>query len=98
MRQDANADSTRRRRPVAVGAREARADADVGVARHHHVEQRAELGRIVLTVPVDPDRKLVALLRRVAEPGLHGSADPEVERQRDHECSMPACALGGRIL
>ena len=50
----------------------------------HRLEQLPELGGVVLAVAVEPHREPEAVLERVAEAGLHGAADPEVERQADH--------------
>ena len=54
-REDADPDAPRRRRAIAVGAGEARADADVGLVREHDLDQRRQLGRVVLAVAVDAD-------------------------------------------
>ena len=47
-------------------------------------EELPELGRVVLAVAVEPDRDLVALVARVPEPGLHRSADADVEQEPEH--------------
>ena len=52
----------------------------------------AELGGVVLAVPVDPHRELEAVLVRVAEAGLDCAADPEVERQADDVRTARAAA------
>jgi hypothetical protein len=47
----------------------------------------------VLTVPVEPDHRVVAALQGVQEGGLHRSADPEVARQvHDHRPGRGAAA------
>ncbi len=80
----ADPDAPRRRRAVARVADEARADREVGLAGGDRSDELAELGRVVLAVAVEPHRQLVAALPGVAEPGLDGAADPEVEREPDH--------------
>src|SRR5581483_232855 len=82
-REDADADASRRRRPEAVRARKARADTDVGVSGEDHVEERPELGWVVLAVSVDADGDVIVVLRGVAKAGLHGTADAEVERESE---------------
>ena len=44
----------------------------------------AELGGVVLPVPVQPDGDLVPLVPRVPEPRLDRAADADVEGQREH--------------
>ena len=59
---------------------------------------RAELRRVVLAVAVDAHGEVVAVLERVAEAGLHGAADPEVERQPEHARARRSAATLGRAV
>ena len=63
----------RKREPIARSASSATTGATT----------RAELRRVVLAVAVEPDGQLVAAFPGVAEAGLDGAADAEVEGQLD---------------
>ena len=81
-REQLDAEATRERRSVAAAVAANREPThDVGLVREHRRENRGELRRIVLPVPVDLHRQVVAALEREPEPGLNGAADPEVERE-----------------
>jgi hypothetical protein len=83
---------TRQRGTVGAAVlHEARAHDEVRLSSFERGEQLPELGGVVLAVPVEPDRGVVALLEREAEPGLDGAADADVERQPEHG----RAALGG---
>src|SRR5207253_4753867 len=76
--------AAREGRLVAGAAREARADAEVGLPRHNRSENCGQLGRVVLPVAVDLYRDVVAVLEGVAIAGLDGAADTEVEGEAKH--------------
>src|SRR5256885_912603 len=104
-----SAERPRSRRPpsspemIAVQASDAHAaggggaNSDVGFAREHRLEDRAELLRVVLAVAVEAYGEVEAVLVGVAEAGLDGAADPEVERQPDHLRAARARDLGGPV-
>ena len=83
-REQADADPPRRRRAVAVAAGEARADAMSASPASTGASTFGSSAGIVLAVAVAADGELVAVLPGVAEAGLHGAADAEVERQPEH--------------
>ena len=60
-------------------------------------EQVLDEAGVVLAVAVDLDGHLVAVLAGVQVAGLHGTADAEVERQRQHRGARRAGARGGRV-
>ncbi len=90
---------TRRRRvPRYSAARgEARADDQVGPALEDRLEHLADLARIVLSVAVDLDRELEAVLERVLVARLHGAADADVEGQIQ-KTGAGACRNGSGLV
>ena len=95
---DAHAPGGRGAVAVAPGVEEARP--------RHHVHGRVRLQPrqqvldetgVVLAVAVDLHGHLVAVLSGVQVAGLHGPADAEVERQRQHRGTGRPGAWGGRI-
>ena len=66
--------------------------------RSDRLDDRGELRRIVLAVAVDADSEVEVVLERVAEAGLHGAADAEVERQAQHPRAGCARDLGGAVV
>src|SRR5207248_6521017 len=95
--EDADPDPARPRRAVPRASGEARADGDVGLAGKHRLEDRSELPRVVLAVAVEAHGEIEVVLERVAEAGLDGSADPEVEREPDHLRPSGAGDLRGPV-
>ena len=62
--------------------------------RSSGADQLRQLRRVVLPVSVQPHRQLVPMLDRVLEAGLNGSADPQVEREAQHDRSGRGGELG----
>ena len=92
------------RKPAPLGRRqEPRAGDHVEAAAIvEPLEQLGDVLRVVLAVAVELHRDLVAVLLRVHVSGLHGAADPEVERQADDlrtggRC-CPAGPVGGAVV
>ena len=48
----------------------------------------------MLSVPVQPDGRVVALLEREAKSRLHGATDADVEGQAEDDRPLPRCDLG----
>ena len=90
-------DAAGRRGLVAASREEARADREVGLVGDDGRDDGPELGRVVLAVAVEPDRELVAAFPGVAEAGLDGAADPEVEGQLDDVRAGGGGDLGGAV-
>src|SRR5207247_2895294 len=76
---------------------EPRADNDVRLVPVDHLEQPRELGGIVLTVAVEADGELVAVLQRELEAGLNGRPNAEVEGQPDDERTRREGSLSGPV-
>ena len=84
QREQPDPEPARERRLVAAAAREARPDAQVGLAGYDRRENRRQLRRVVLSVAVDLDRDVVAVLECEAIARLHRAADTEVEGEAKH--------------
>ena len=74
---------------------EARTDRDVCLAGDDWLQDHVQLRRVVLPVPVDADRDVVAALVRVAKARLHGATDPEVKRKPEYSSAVRPCDFAG---
>ena len=95
--EDADPDPPAERGAERTVAGEAGADDDVGLVVEQRAQDLRQLRRVVLAVPVDLHREVVAPLEGEAEAGLHRPADPEVEGEledvgallaRDRGCAV----------
>ena len=64
------------------------ADSDVRLTVEHGCDQRRQVCGVVLAVPVEANGELEPVLERVAEGCLHGAADAEVVREREHSRAL----------
>ena len=81
-REEADADPARDGRAIAAAPPGKREPTTMSASpASERRDDCGELLRVVLPVAVDADGEVEAVLERVAEAGLHGAADAEVERQ-----------------
>ena len=81
---------------------EARADDEVGPSVEDRLQRPADLARVMLSVAVDLNRQLKAVLERVLVPRLHGAADANVEGEVQDGGTTPcgnsrSSVLGGVV-
>ena len=87
-REEADADAARARRTLLCGRPAKREPTTMSASpASTGSTSRGDLARVVLAVAVEPHGELEAVLERVAEAGLHGAADPEVERAAGRTCA-----------